>query len=131
MTSIHKEPKKIKLLPEILLILLILLGIMAAFVLGRLSALQNAPKTAFSIEKAQCPIPAGISANLVDSGDTAQTTPTVDSGQGAFVASKNGTKFYPANCSYADRIGDANKIWFDTETDAVEAGYEQSSQCTS
>lgn len=128
MTSIHNNPKKIKLLQVFLLVVLMALGIIAAFVLGRLSALQNSPKTVLSIQKAACPIPAEIAGKQADMG---LETIMENNALGSFVASKNGTKFYPADCSYADRILDANKIWFDTEDDAIAAGYAASSQCSS
>jgi len=131
--SIQKTHKKIKYIHVFLVVLLVTLGIMAAFVLGRLSALQNAPKTTFSIQKAACPIPDSITTHLLDTEPSAAYhEPAEDAntaGQGSFVASKNGSKFYPADCSYADRIADANRVWFDTQDDAVAAGYEASTQC--
>ena len=43
--------------------------------------------------------------------------------KGAFVASKNGTKYYWPWCSWAERIKEENKIWFNSEKDAQTAGY--------
>lgn len=45
------------------------------------------------------------------------------------VASKNGTKFYLPNCAGADRISDANKVWFASATAAIKAGYTPSANC--
>lgn len=127
-TSIHNTHKKIKLAQAVLLACMIILGLTASFILGRLSALQNAPRTSVLIQKAACPIPIEIAQKTANHDSSAVAD---SSSLGAFVASKNGTKFYPADCSYADRILDANKVWFETQDDAVAAGYEASTQCSS
>ncbi len=50
------------------------------------------------------------------------------SNQGQFVASKSGSKYHPVeNCSFADRIKPENKIFFQSEESARQAGYEPSS----
>lgn len=49
--------------------------------------------------------------------------------RGVFVASKNGTKYYPSDCSGADRIKPENTVWFATEADAQKAGYERTVTC--
>lgn len=48
-----------------------------------------------------------------------------------FVASKNGTKFYPAECKSAERIKPENRIFFATALEAQKAGFEATSQCSS
>lgn len=48
---------------------------------------------------------------------------------GQFVASKNGTKYYPSDCAGADRISDANKVWFASVAAAVSAGYAPAANC--
>jgi hypothetical protein len=48
---------------------------------------------------------------------------------GQFVASRSGTKYYLPWCAGADRISDANKIWFASESEARAAGYEPASGC--
>ena len=45
------------------------------------------------------------------------------------VASKNGTKYYPPDCAGADRISDANKVWFISGAAAMKAGYEPAANC--
>jgi len=48
--------------------------------------------------------------------------------RGQFVASKSGAKYHPATgCSYADRIKEENRIYFNTAKEAESAGYEPSS----
>jgi hypothetical protein len=46
-----------------------------------------------------------------------------------FVASKNGTKVYPVDCSSAKRIKEENRIYFQNIKQAHELGYETSKQC--
>ena len=46
-----------------------------------------------------------------------------------FVASKNGTKYYPAGCSATNRIKEANRVWFATAKEAEAQGYEASARC--
>ncbi len=124
MSSIHTSPIKIKSFQAILIILLVTLSLVAAFILGRLSAAEQPQKANLSIEPAACPVP-----DVESSGAAITSNPVKSSVQGAFLASRNGTKFYPADCSYADRIGDANRVWFATEAEATAAGYERSAQC--
>lgn len=45
---------------------------------------------------------------------------------GQFVASVNGEKYYFPDCSEVNRIKDENKVWFDSENEAKESGYEAS-----
>jgi len=56
--------------------------------------------------------------------------PTTASADGQFVASKNGTKYYPQDCSGADRISPANKVWFASASAAADAGYAPAAHCT-
>jgi hypothetical protein len=51
------------------------------------------------------------------------------SSAGSLVASKNGTKYHFPWCSGAQRIKDANKIWFSTREEAESAGYTPASNC--
>ncbi len=48
---------------------------------------------------------------------------------GAYVASKNGSKYYPPSCNGASRINEANKVWFTSEVEAQKAGYTRASGC--
>lgn len=49
--------------------------------------------------------------------------------QKLFVASKNGTKVYPIDCSSAKRIKEENRIYFQNLKQAHSLGYENSKQC--
>ncbi len=48
---------------------------------------------------------------------------------GAYVASKSGKKYYPVACASANRIKDANKVYFQTAAAAVAAGYGAAANC--
>lgn len=54
---------------------------------------------------------------------------TPASKEGQFVASINGTKYYPAGCAGADRISPANRVWFASAELAVAAGYALAANC--
>ena len=45
------------------------------------------------------------------------------------VASKNGAKYYLSTCSGVKRIKEENKVFFNSETDAINAGYTKASNC--
>ena len=49
---------------------------------------------------------------------------------GAFTASKNGKKYYPAGCAGASRIKNENKVYFATSAQAVAAGYSLAAGCS-
>lgn len=46
-----------------------------------------------------------------------------------YVASKNGSKYYPINCKGANRINPENMIYFDSENEAIMSGFELSNLC--
>ena len=46
-----------------------------------------------------------------------------------YVASKNGTKFYPLGCKAAERIKQENRIYFASVLEAEQAGFERTSTC--
>ena len=55
--------------------------------------------------------------------------PATTTAAGQVVASKNGTKYYLPNCTGADRISDANKVWFVSASAAQKAGYAPAANC--
>lgn len=128
MTSIPNSPKKIKYQLIIVGIVIVFLASSAAFALGRWSVTSVKAKAPLTFEKSACLVPREL---VVDKDYLGNTQEQASKAQGAFVASKSGTKFYPADCSYADRILPQNKVWFITEQDAQAAGYEASTQCAS
>lgn len=54
---------------------------------------------------------------------------TVVQGQN-FVASKNGSRYYPVDCKSSSRIKPENKIYFNTADDAQRAGLSLASGCS-
>lgn len=46
-----------------------------------------------------------------------------------FVGSKTGTKYYPVGCSGINRIKEENRVYFTTEQEAMDKGYERTSTC--
>lgn len=64
---------------------------------------------------------------VATSATTPATTPT-QAGQN-FIASKTGTKYYPADCGGVSRIKPENRIYFATEQDAQAKGYTRTNTC--
>lgn len=46
-----------------------------------------------------------------------------------FVASKRGKYYYPKDCKLADGLSSANLIFFNTEKEAMDAGYIKQTKC--
>lgn len=46
-----------------------------------------------------------------------------------YVASKNSNKYHKADCSYAKKINEENKIWFASREEAERVGYEIANCC--
>ncbi len=112
--------------------IIILVGIVS-FYLGRLSV-ERPPETTINTSNADTTTTSTYhSANSKNTTSTAvqlaSDTATGSTGGGAYVASKNGTKYYVPSCSGANRILDANKIWFNSKEEAESAGYSQSTTC--
>ncbi len=62
--------------------------------------------------------------------DTLRSTEVTNSQEsGAYVGSRNGTKYHLPWCSGAKRIKDENKIWFETKEEAERAGYTPAANC--
>lgn len=48
---------------------------------------------------------------------------------GNYVASKNGKLYYTVGCSGASRLSEKNKIYFNTEQEAIDEGYILAAAC--
>ena len=46
-----------------------------------------------------------------------------------FMASKNGSKYYPLDCKAGNRIKEENRIFFTSEEEAKKSGYERTVTC--
>lgn len=63
-------------------------------------------------------------------GLPAQTDlPAVQRAGGNFMASINGTAYYPKGCPSANRINEENIIWFSTREEAEMQGYKPAQNC--
>ena len=93
------------------LILLIILAILAAFGLGRLSVIVEA-KPLVSISNATA----------------AAVSEPMDLG-GYVVASRSGAVYYYPWCAGAGQIAEANKRWFKSEEEAKRAGFRPAKNC--
>ena len=105
--------------------IIIIVGI-GSFLLGRLS------KSNLS-EPNNATIPINIAKNDQNSQITDPSSPSTKIGQnsqnGAYIASKNGTKYYPNGCSGINKIKVENRISFATEQEAIASGRTKSSTC--
>lgn len=108
-----------------------------SFGVGRLSV-SEVPvlqKTAEIVQKSdirpssQVAAPAGVVEESTGAGSTTNDTPSVPKTTGAYVGSKNSTKYHLPWCSGAKRIAEANKVWFATKDDAEKAGRTPAANC--
>lgn len=124
------SPKKLPLIPDdVFLGLIIILVAFGSFGLGRLSKIEGA-KTPIRIENA--PEVTGDTFSRATTTKESATPFTAGGGTGqeaSLVGSKNGKKYYYPWCSGANRITEANRIYFSSKTDAEARGYTPSSTC--
>src|SRR3989344_769391 len=104
---------------EIFLVLAFVLVALAAFGLGRLSvALEGEGE--FEIT-----YPEGVSSSIgekeLPGNKGAVEGVSISSKEGAYVASKSGSKYHLPWCPGAQAIKEENKIWFETKEDAETA----------
>lgn len=94
--------------------------------------------TAFGVGRATAPMPEKsplvvenfpIAANIAEIGGGERGAEANANPAGKFVASKNGTKYYFPSCSGTNRIKEENKVWFVSEEEARENGYEPAKNC--
>lgn len=109
------------LIPAIVLVV----GV-GAFGLGRLSASGHQPMALRVLYPDAKPAEPLQSTAAVAS---AKAAPEAPAGQGSYVASKNGTKYYLATCSGASRIKQENKVYFVSTAQAQAAGYGPAANC--
>ncbi|MDQ5952976.1 MAG: Ada Zn binding protein [Patescibacteria group bacterium] len=97
---------------EYFLVLLIILVGLASFGMGRLSVKGSGEET----ENVEFIVPELSKINMDFSGF-------------GYLASINGTKYYPRGCKTANRIKPDNRVYFKSGVDASKTGYERSSSC--
>lgn len=118
--------KPASLEPYLVAAIVILVGL-GAFGLGRLSTgPRQAPELRILYPEALAAEPLANAAAIANAAKAPQAPAA---GQGAYVASKSGTKYYPAACSAASRIKQENRVYFVSKEEAVAAGYGPASNC--
>ena len=115
---------------DILIITIIILVGLASFELGRLSKqntgnglkIENRSQEANTIDSFNLNKPnIALNNNPVDN--------TSDLTKGAYFASKRGKKYYSTTCSAGKTIKQENRIYFSSQAEANNAGYELSNSC--
>lgn len=100
-----------------------------SFYLGYAAHAEGAEASPVLINCPQNAYVQGSLSTLQGGGGKEADNGAVASASGAYVASKNGSKYYPVDCSGAKRIKDANKVWFETPAAAEGAGYALAQGC--
>lgn len=105
--------------------LIIVLVALGAFGLGRLSA-EAGEKGQLRVlyPEAQAATPVANTAAVANAAPA-----RAQAGQGSYVASKSGSKYYLTTCSGASRIKDENKVYFASAGEAAAAGYGPAANC--
>ena len=97
------------------------------------SAVKGAPRDVLIVSILVLASSAAFGLGFLAGRDAGQGSPVeavvATSTCGQFMASKGGTKYYLPGCPGADRITDANKIWFSTPAAALAAGYSPAANC--
>ncbi len=68
-----------------------------------------------------------ISSSLTATANTDEVNDTPVQSSGAYMGSKNGTKYYTPGCPGSQRIKPENYIWFQNTEDAIVQGYTKGS----
>lgn len=108
---------------DLVLGILLILSMIVSFLLGRLS---KSSENAIIIET-----PNSKSSEIDPLTYTIENAENkaVESGLGSIVASKRGSKYYFVWCSGSKTLSEANKIYFESEILAQNAGYSLSTSC--
>ncbi len=127
---------------ELYTVLLILVVGFGSFGLGRLSKLQESREpirieqlTASAVISESSVVKGGSNSarTVTESSLTREVSRASEAGGvspgGQLVASKGGTKYHFPWCSGAQRISEANKVWFNSTDEARKAGYTPATNC--
>ena len=116
---------------EVLVLILVILSSFVSFLLGN-SMGREARTTAASIVPVELIFAPSEPSHSGEGRDAPMPIYTVGETagvSGAFVASKNGSKYYAPWCGTVSRIKEENKVWFATEAEAVAAGFGKAANC--
>ncbi len=116
---------------------LIFIGILtlvaiSSFYLGYIARLETSDSTPEALKPFENSLSVSEGDQVAGAGNTptlSDLTTPLGASSGSFIASKNGTKYYPVACASAKRIKDANKVFFTTAKDAEKEGYTLASGC--
>jgi len=105
---------------ELFVVILIILVGFLSFGLGRLSKDAESRVPVQILQGVE--LKASVSNNSMNGMQ-------IESQNGTFVASKNGTKYHFPWCSGAQRIKEENKVWFSSKEEAERSGYTPAANC--
>lgn len=118
---------------DLLITAIILLAAFGGFGLGRLSKIKESapPVKIYGAGLGANALWLEQSKNIGSPAPTSSVPPAIASTaqSGQYVASKTGAKYHLPWCSGAQRITEANKIWFQTKEEAEKAGYTPAANC--
>ena len=121
--------RKLTGLEPYLLPAIVALVALSAFGLGRLSAAQGQTALRVLYPEATAATPLANTAAVAQAGASSAKATQAAQGSGAYVASKNGSKYYLVTCSSANRIKAENKVYFGSAQQAAAAGYTPAANC--
>lgn len=113
---------------DIFLAIVIILVAFGSFGLGRLSKIESA-RTPVRIENAPEASADLIQNNAPGASKAVQVSNQASSEGATLVGSKSGSKYHYAWCAGAQRIAEANRIYFTTTEEARAKGYTPASNC--
>ena len=135
--SIHKNDSKVKQLLHSQWGIVI--GLIVVFISSTLTAYILGAKASYSRMRDHAPIeieypPQVIDKHVIGSEDVHMTT-TADErtpekqGDGEYIASQNGARYYNEGCGGLSRIREENRIYFNSEQEAQNNGYSRAVNC--
>ncbi len=116
----------------IFMALLVILTGLVSFYLGRASVAGRPAVTQVADQPATVVLTqsAKPSEIKVAATNSPEILPPAPAAAGKLVASKSGTKYHLATCGSAKAIKEENRIYFNSETEAMAAGYTRAANCS-
>jgi hypothetical protein len=112
---------------DVLIVIIVILVGLGSFELGRLS--KGDDSQGQNIDNSSQNNDDTSQVSVDNSTDVERLEAPVGPISGSFFASSKGKKYYPVDCSAGKNIKQANRVYFDTGTQAEAAGYTLSSSC--
>jgi len=111
----------------LILVILILVGL-GSFGLGRLERGEDSKNSDSKLENENASFVKGVTGESLQTESNVKNIENI-SKEKMYVASKNGKLYYKSGCSGAKRISAKNEIWWSSEQEAIDAGYNLSTSC--